>query len=125
MGPPASKEVVELTGLEEAMGVPAVPEAPRIPISAMPEEPEEATEHVKVCFKLPSGTQLKKRFRPDDPLEHMFAVASASTEQPQCSIELATQFPKRSLRDIDGGLQALVRDAGVAGNVVLVNVRPS
>jgi hypothetical protein len=125
---PQAPPAVELTGLDDDAGMsmpPAAPEQVRANISAMPEEPAETEEHLKVCFKLPSGQRLNRRFRPGDPLGNMFAVASASAEQPESAIELATQFPTRSLRGVDGGMQSLIRDAGVAGNVVLVSVRAS
>merc|ERR1719464_2499364 len=111
------------------MGVPeaepAEPEPPKEPVAAMPEEPAEAEQHLKVSFRLPSGQRVTRRFRPEDPLEQMFAVASAIAQQPPSLIDLSTQFPKRSMRDVEGGLQASMRDAQVAGNMVLVNIRSS
>merc|ERR1719221_201434 len=100
-----------------------VPEQAKEPVSTMPEEPPDTEEHLKVSFRLPAGQRVTRRFRPTEPLEVMFAVASALTEQPTSVIDLSTQFPKRSLRDIEGGLQASMKDAQVAGNMILVNVR--
>lgn len=115
-----SSEVLLMTGLDDdSMGV----AAPEEPVAAMPPEPDEGLAHLKVSFRLPAGQKINRRFLPTDPLERMFAVASALTAQPPSRVDLSTQFPKRSLRDVDGGLQLLVKDAQVAGNLILVTVR--
>jgi len=124
--PPASgtDAKMELTGLDEAPGSGFTePEAPQELAPALPEEPSDAVEHVKVSLKLPSGTRVTRRFLPGDTLEQMFVVAAALAEQPMRLVDLATQFPKRSLRDVEGGLSTLVKDAQVAGNMILVSVR--
>jgi len=114
---------MQLTGLDVNMGTSASEaQAPVETAAVSPEEPPEGTQHLKVSFKLPSGQRVPRRFLPDAPVEQMFAVASAATEQPMSRIDLSTQFPKRSLRTIDGGMQALMKDAQVAGSMVLVNV---
>jgi len=115
---------MQLTGLDVNMGTSADEAlAPPVEgIAAEPEEPPEDTQHLKVSFKLPSGQRVTRRFLPDAPVEQMFAVASRATEQPMSRIDLSTQFPKRSLRNIEGGMQALMKDAQVAGSMVLVNV---
>eukprot|EP00930_Biecheleria_cincta_P085726 TRINITY_DN75098_c0_g1_i1.p1 TRINITY_DN75098_c0_g1~~TRINITY_DN75098_c0_g1_i1.p1 ORF type:complete len:444 (-),score=91.23 TRINITY_DN75098_c0_g1_i1:142-1473(-) len=124
--PPASgmDAKMELTGLDDAprSGY-TEPEAPKELAPALPEEPCDAVEHIKVSLKLPSGTRVTRRFLPGDPLEQMFIVAAALAEQPLRLVDLATQFPKRSLRDVEGGLSILVKDAQVAGNMILVSVR--
>jgi len=112
---------VVLSGLDSDMHAEALPQAE--PIAIMPEEPAEAEEHLKVSFRMPAGQRITRRFRPIDSVEQMFNAASALSEQPVRLIELSTQFPKRSLRDIEGGLETLMKDAQVAGSVVLVNVR--
>lgn len=115
---------MELTGLDEAADSGYTePETPQEPVPALPEEPSDTVEHVKVSLKLPSGTRVTRRFLPGDPLEQMFVVAAALAEQPVKLVDLATQFPKRSLRDVEGGLSTLVKDAQVAGNMILVSVR--
>mmetsp|Transcript_127435 Transcript_127435/g.354756 ORF Transcript_127435/g.354756 Transcript_127435/m.354756 type:complete len:450 (-) Transcript_127435:204-1553(-) len=117
---------LQLTGFDATMETAdeaLEPAAPQEPVAAMPEEPADSAEHLKVSFRLPSGQRVTRRFLPTDPLEQMFAVASALTEQPPSRVDLSTQFPKRSLRDVPGGLQVLMKDAEVAGNMVLVNVR--
>lgn len=91
--------------------------------STMPEEPAENIGHIKVCFRVPSGSNIKRRFLPSATIETMLATASALTDKPMSRIDLATTYPKRLLRDIDGGLQTSVKDAQVADNVVLVRVR--
>jgi len=114
---------MQLTGLDVAMGTSASKEPAPVEAAAVaPEEPAEDTQHLKVSFKLPSGQRVNRRFLPDAPVEQMFAVASAATEQPMSRIDLSTQFPKRSLRNIEGGMQVMMKDAQVAGSVVLVNV---
>jgi hypothetical protein len=35
-------------------------------------------------------------------------------------LDVSTQFPKRSLWDVEGGMAATVKDAKVAGNLLLV-----
>merc|ERR1719221_182431 len=101
--------IMQLTGLDaadDAMGVPeaaepAEPPAPKEPVAEMPEEPAETEQHLKVSFRLPSGQRVTRRFRPDDRVEIMFAVASAIAQQPPSLIDLATQFPKRLMRDVE------------------------
>merc|ERR1711862_623225 len=83
---------VELTGLDEPMSgagapiggsppvaassdVPMEPDLPKEPVSAMPEEPPEGEDALKVSFRMPSGQRTMRRFRPDDTVEVMFAVA--------------------------------------------------
>merc|ERR1712136_406619 len=97
--------------------------APAEPIAAMPEEPAADVENLKVSLRLPSGKRITRRFLPSDAVDVMFDVASALCEEPVSKIELATQFPKRSLRDIEGGLQVQLKDAQVANNAILVSVR--
>jgi len=99
------------------------PEQVKEAIAVMPEEPPETVEHLKVSFKLPSGAARVRRFLASAKLEDMFAVASALVEHPVSRVDLSTQFPKRSLRDIAGGFDASLKDAQVAGNVILVSVR--
>jgi len=116
---------VALSGLDDDMGTEAAPPAaPQEPAAAMPDEPAEDVEHIKVCMRMPEGQRITRRFLSSDPLEQMFAVASATLQQPISRLNISTQFPKRSLRDTEGGLQALMKDAGVAGNMVLVTVQP-
>merc|ERR1712060_449944 len=126
--PPAvnSADNMELTGLDDDMGLPEpaipVPEVaaePVEPISVMPEEPAETVEHIKVSFRFPDGKRVTKRFVPTDAVEQMFAVASATVERPARLLDLSTQFPKRSIRDVEGGLQATMKDAQVANNMVM------
>lgn len=116
-------------GPSEASPMPVEPQEPekpaKEPACEMPEEPAEDVEHVKVSLRLPSGKRITRRFVPSDPLEVMFACASALAEEPASLIDLSTQFPKRSLRDLDGGLATTMKDAQVAGNMILVNVRSS
>jgi hypothetical protein len=117
---------MQLSGLpDETADVPdqVMDTAPAEPIAAMPEEPSEDVENLKVSLRLPSGKRITRRFRPSDAVDVMFDVASALVEEPVSKIELATQFPKRSLRDIEGGLQVPLRDAQVANNAILVSVR--
>ncbi|CAK0873469.1 unnamed protein product [Prorocentrum cordatum] len=76
-----------------------------------------------VSFRIPSGQRVTRRFLPAEPIEQMFLVASALTKEPVRLVDLSTQFPKRALRDIEGGLQTPMKDANVAGNMILVNVR--
>ncbi|CAK9064353.1 UBX domain-containing protein 2 [Durusdinium trenchii] len=119
---------IELQGLDEPMEVEGsnTREEQQVesdPLPVMPEEPAEDVEHLKVSIRLPSGQRITKRFRPDDPLEQMFVVAAALAEKPARLVDLSTQFPKRSLRDIEGGLTVPMKDAQVAGNMIMVNVR--
>merc|ERR1712151_940199 len=118
---------MELTGLDDAAPVAmeeeTIPAEPSEPVSAMPEEPADTVEHLKVSFRLLDGKRVTRRFLPTDPVEQMFAVASACSEKPASALDLCTQFPKRSMREIDGGLQATMKDAGVAGNMVMISVR--
>mmetsp|Transcript_62626 Transcript_62626/g.179635 ORF Transcript_62626/g.179635 Transcript_62626/m.179635 type:complete len:456 (-) Transcript_62626:137-1504(-) len=87
---------------------------------AMPEEPPAGGDAVKVVFKLP-GSRAERRFLPTDTVETMFRVASALTQEPVSCIDMSTQFPKRALREV--GMEATVKDAQVAGGVVMVSVR--
>lgn len=125
--PLASSADMELTGLDEALiaadAASTTPAPEQEPIPALPEEPSETSEHVKVSFRLPSGQRVARRFLSNDNLEQMFVVAAALSQQPLRSVDLSTQFPKRSLRDIEGGLQVLIKDAQVAGNMLLVSTR--
>jgi len=133
--PAAIAADVELTGLDDAMGVAAAGGSegdvqaaaaePAEPPEAMPEEPPDSVEHLKVSFRLPSGSRLVRRFLPDDTLGRMFAVVSAASEQPMSALELSTTFPTRSLRDIEGGMGVLLKDAGVAGAMVNVTSKLS
>jgi len=120
---------MELTGLDEGMAVeepaPVVEPEPQEPVAALPEEPAEGLEHLKVSFRMPSGQRHTRRFLPDDQVGRMFATASALAERPPGLIDLSTQYPKRSLRDVEGGMQARMKDAQVAGSMILVTVRPS
>jgi len=100
---------------------PAEAEAPAV----APPEPAESPECVKVSFRLPSGSRVTRRFLPSDPLEHMFACASQFAEQPMSKVDIATQYPKRSLRELEGGLSSAIKDAQVAGAMVMVSVRAS
>lgn len=86
----------------------------------MPEEPPAGADAVKVVFKLP-GSRAERRFLPTDTVETMFRVASALTHEPVSCIDMSTQFPKRALREV--GMEAMVKDAQVAGGVVMVSVR--
>jgi len=129
---------MELCGLEAAAPAAAAPAVaapaaagaaaaaaavPEEPVAAMPEEPAEDTQHLKVSFRMPSGARVPRRFLADDRVEQMFLVASAASGLPPGRIDLSTQFPTRSLRDVEGGLQALLKDVQVQGNMVLVSVR--
>lgn len=122
-----SADDMQLVGLDEA--APAAPAEdedmapPKEPPCAMPDEPPEGGGVAKVSMRLPDGKRITRRFMPTDKVEVMFAVASALAQEPVALIDLATQFPKRSLREIDGGLESTVGEAQVAGNMVLVNVR--
>eukprot|EP00442_Polarella_glacialis_P008824 CAMPEP_0115108272 /NCGR_PEP_ID=MMETSP0227-20121206/37887_1 /TAXON_ID=89957 /ORGANISM="Polarella glacialis, Strain CCMP 1383" /LENGTH=422 /DNA_ID=CAMNT_0002506499 /DNA_START=36 /DNA_END=1305 /DNA_ORIENTATION=+ len=138
---PMMDEQMQLTGLDDfvaasggsaagsaqeasaaAAAVPAEP-VQKEPVPTLPEEPVESLEHLKVSLRLPSGSRITRRFLPTDSLEQMFIVAAALSEQPLRLVDLSTQFPKRSLRDVEGGLQILMKDAQVAGSVVMVTVR--
>mmetsp|Transcript_3560 Transcript_3560/g.8372 ORF Transcript_3560/g.8372 Transcript_3560/m.8372 type:complete len:452 (+) Transcript_3560:85-1440(+) len=124
---------VTLTGLDEAPGAqmetepveePAPP-AETEPIAALPEEPAESVEHLKVSLKMPSGARVTRRFLPDEPVQQMFLVASALAQQPAGALELSTSFPTRSLRNLPNGLDTRMRDAEVKGSMVLVTLRSS
>jgi len=132
--PAASGEVAfQATGLDDATmddasalpaaAEPSEPPAPVEPVAAMPVEPGADVGTLKVSFRLPNGQRVTRRFVPTDCVEQMFAVASASAETPPSRIDLSTQFPKRSLRDIEGGLTCQLKDAGVAGSMIMVSVR--
>merc|ERR1712194_469920 len=94
------------------------PKVPEGPISEMPEEPVDGVEHIKVSFRTPSGQRVTRRFLSADKVGQMFHVASALCKCPADSIDLSTQFPKRALREIEGGLETLLKDAQVAGSMV-------
>jgi len=98
--------------------------SPKESVPALPEEPPEGEEHLKVSLRLPSGQRVTRRFRPEDHLEQMFIVAAALAETSTQKVDLATQFPKRSLREVEGGLSITIKDAKVAGNLLVVNVQP-
>mmetsp|Transcript_40746 Transcript_40746/g.110182 ORF Transcript_40746/g.110182 Transcript_40746/m.110182 type:complete len:451 (-) Transcript_40746:166-1518(-) len=126
---PSSGSDVQMSGLDAPMEEPAPaeetkapePEVPQEPVAVMPEEPAEGAGCLKVSFKLAAGQRITRRFLPTDTLEQMFNVVSALSEQPPSRVDLNTQFPKRSLRDL--GMQVLMKDAEVAGSMVLVNIR--
>merc|ERR1712151_1328543 len=82
----------------------AIQEEAKEAAAAMPEEPAENVEHLKVSFRMPDGKRLMRRFLPTDPVNRMLAVASATTGVAIGKIDISSQFPKRSLRDVDGGL---------------------
>jgi hypothetical protein len=96
---------------------------PEEPVADMPAEPAESAECLKVSFRLPSGQRVVRRFLRVDTVEQMFMVASALAERPPSAVDLNTQFPKRSLRDVEGGMQALIKDVEVANSQILVSVR--
>eukprot|EP00933_Yihiella_yeosuensis_P042030 TRINITY_DN3647_c0_g3_i1.p1 TRINITY_DN3647_c0_g3~~TRINITY_DN3647_c0_g3_i1.p1 ORF type:complete len:368 (+),score=84.81 TRINITY_DN3647_c0_g3_i1:338-1441(+) len=126
---------MELVGLDEDMtdrGAAGSGEAPDIaepeappkePAPALPDEPGPDTEHVKVRLSLPGGAKVTRRFLSNNPVEEMFTVAAALSNEPIRLVDLCTQFPTRSLRDIEGGLQVLIKDAQVAGNMLMVTIR--
>jgi hypothetical protein len=121
--PAASGDMV-MTGLDQAVDIDVEPEVEASePVAIMPEEPAESAECAKVSFRLPSGQRIMRRFLKTAPISEMFAVASASAEAPVSRIDLTTQFPKRSLRDAEGGMDLLVKDAQVAGSQIMVIVR--
>lgn len=120
-------EDLQLIGLDDGAGAADVkmPDA-KDPPAEMPEEPPpDSAEHLKVSLRLPSGQTVKRRFLPGDPLDRMFDVASALAQETKSCIHLSTQFPKRTLRDIDGGLQTSMKDAKVAGDTVWISVKSS
>lgn len=119
---PPDVGTVELTGLDDAMEDAQPTKTHSDPVATIPEEPPDGPDCVKTSIKLPSGQRVTRRFLAEAPLEEMFVVASALAEQPMSMIELSTQFPKRSLRDVEGGLDTKMRDAQVANNMILVNV---
>eukprot|EP00439_Symbiodinium_sp_Y106_P032634 s6810_g3.t3 len=118
---PPHPSQIRLHGLDD-MEVEGV-EAKEEPVPVLPEEPAEGVEHLKVSLRLPSGQRVARRFLPDDHLEQMFVVAAALTDKPTEKVDLATQFPTRSLREIEGGLSISIKEAKVAGNLLLVNIR--
>lgn len=121
MGLPPSGSADEAAASGSAADAPMAP--PKEPPCEMPEEPPEGGDAVKVSFRLPSGQRSTRRFLPSDAVEQMFRVASALAQEPVGLIDVATQFPKRNLRDIEGGLEATIKQAEVANNMVLVTVR--
>eukprot|EP00927_Polykrikos_kofoidii_P078722 TRINITY_DN75538_c0_g1_i1.p1 TRINITY_DN75538_c0_g1~~TRINITY_DN75538_c0_g1_i1.p1 ORF type:complete len:495 (-),score=97.15 TRINITY_DN75538_c0_g1_i1:112-1596(-) len=84
------------------------------------EEPGTDVGHLKVSFRMPSGQRVTRRFLPVHTVEQMFAVVASLVGQSIEMIDLSTQFPKQSLRDIEGGFAKTLKDAGVAGNLLLV-----
>eukprot|EP00747_Dinoflagellata_sp_TGD_P022156 gnl/TRDRNA2_/TRDRNA2_128936_c0_seq1.p1 gnl/TRDRNA2_/TRDRNA2_128936_c0~~gnl/TRDRNA2_/TRDRNA2_128936_c0_seq1.p1 ORF type:complete len:500 (+),score=104.59 gnl/TRDRNA2_/TRDRNA2_128936_c0_seq1:68-1501(+) len=123
---------MEMIGLPEADGPNAAGtgeaadepmEEPAEPIAKLPDEPADGEGVIKVSLRLPSGSRVTRRFLAADKLEQMFIVASALSEQPVSRIDLSTQFPKRSLREVDGGMEICLKDAQVAGNMVMVSNR--
>lgn len=102
---------------------PAARDAPMEVKVEMPAEPPDNVDHLKVSLRLPSGQRVARRFLPSSLLEEMFAVAAALVDQPMSCVDLSTQFPKRSLRDIDGGFKAFLKDAQVHNSVVVVTLR--
>jgi len=129
---PTGSGEMKLMGLDEPMeeaaasssqAEPAEDSTPKEPVPALPEEPADSVEHLKVSLRLPSGQRITRRFVPTDSVEQMFVVAAALSEQPTRLVDLSTQFPKRSLRDIEGGLSTPMKDAQVAGSMILVTVR--
>lgn len=89
----------------------------------MPDEPAEGDAHIKVPFRMPTGPRVVRRFSPTATVQQMFDMVSATTKKPVRLINLSTQFPKRALRDIEGGLSAFMKDAQVAGNMILVQIK--
>jgi len=129
--PSTNVDDMKLVGFEEVKAA-AAPPAPmedvveaKEPPAAMPEEPPAGDGILKVSLRLPSGQRTARRFRPGDRLECMFDVASALANEPKSSIELSTQFPTRSLRELPGGLETPLSEAQVAGNMILITVRAS
>jgi hypothetical protein len=116
---------MDTSGMVEDPAAAAAAAPPAEPVAEMPAEPEEGAEAVKVSLRLPSGQRVMRRFRPDAPVSEMFAVASAASSTPMSRVELALQFPTRSLREIEGGLESLIKDAQVAGSQVMVTVKPA
>merc|ERR1712056_109774 len=107
-------------GAAPAAGDKAEKAEPQGEVARMPEEPGTDVEHLKVSFRLPSGQRVMRRFKPADTLETLFAVASALSTCPLDDLDVSTQMPKRSLRDVDGGMAVTVKDAKVGGNMLLV-----
>lgn len=103
----------------DAQAPPAVQAPPQSTVP-VPEEPPADVEHLKVSFRTPSGQRVARRFLPSERVEHLLAVAASLVGQPVEEIDLSTQFPRRSLRDIEGGPEKCLKDAGVAGNMLLV-----
>jgi len=122
---PAGAGDIRLTGLDS--GAPAAEDVEMTPAkeppSEMPEEPPEGGDVIKVSFRLPDGKRVTRRFAGGDTVEVMFRVASALAQEPMSLVDLATQYPKRSLREVEGGLDATLKDSQVANNMVLVNIR--
>lgn len=124
---------MKLVGLDQAVDALAEAQAaapmevvePKELPAEMPEEPPADAEALKVSFRLPSGQRTMRRFLPSDTVDRMFGVASALAQEPQSLIDLSTQFPKRSLRDLPDGLETLMSNAQVAGNMILITVRSS
>lgn len=116
---------MRLVGFDQAEAQPTPMEVaePKEQPAEMPEEPPEGAEALKVSFRLPSGARSMRRFLKADPTDRMFDVASALAQEPKSSIDLSTQFPKRSLRELPDGLATLMSEAQVAGNMILITVR--
>jgi len=110
---------VVIDGLPDEMKDEPMEAAP----AAMPEEPSAEVDHIKVSMRLPSGQRVTKRFLREDPLERMFEVASALSDRALDLIDISATFPTRNLRELEGGLQVLLKDADVAGAAVNITVR--
>lgn len=137
MGPQAEPSIgvdnMRLVGLDQADRAPT-PEPMEVAETKaeekeapaeMPEEPADSADNLKVSFRLPSGQRTTRRFLPGDTVDRMFDVASALANEPKSCIDLATQYPKRSLRELPGGLETLMGNAQVANNMILITVRSS
>lgn len=120
LGSGSSGSATGVAAAAAAAGDKAEETKPQGEVAQMPEEPGTDVEHLKVSFRLPSGQRVMRRFRPTDTLEMLFAVASALSSCPPDDLDVSTQMPKRSLRDIDGGMVVTVKDAKVGGNMLLV-----
>ena len=87
----------------------------------MPEEPgPEATDVVKVMVKLLSGGRQQRRFLSGDPVSKLFDFVSAFTETPSSEFDLQLTHPTRSLKD---KVESTVKDAGLAGEMVMMTRR--
>jgi len=111
--PPATQSPAEQPPAEHRAELPA----------ELPEEPPEGPGLLCLSLRLPSGQRVARRFWPDARLEQLFAVASALSKQPAIRLDLCTQFPRRSLREVEGGLESTLEAAKVAGSLVVVAMR--